>query len=145
MNVYEATSLPSLGEEFPVAQVLKGSRCTCCEKIYFPPKRVCPKCLTIDEMDDIELNKRGKLISFTTTYAAPDEFPVPYILGCIELPEGFVLFSRICCESEEGLKIGIDMELKRVTLQQERTPKGKFGRKHLTWIFEPVLKEGNAK
>ena len=94
-------------------QLLAGSFCNKCGKIYFPPKRVCPECMTIDEMETRTLSTYGKLYSFTVSYVGPEGFEPPYAYGWIDLPEGIRLFSPLtqCEPFEERLRLGMTVEM----------------------------------
>lgn len=62
------------------------TRCKKCSKATFPPKLDCASC-SASEMEWIELNDPGKLITFTTVMYGPAGFEnqVPYTIGVILL------------------------------------------------------------
>ena len=94
-------------------QVLMANSCPGCGKIYFPPQRVCPACMTMDQMDRRPLSKRGRLYSFTVSYAGPPGFELPYAYGWVDLPEGIRLFSLLtqCEPFEDRLQLDIPVEM----------------------------------
>jgi len=90
-----------------------GSRCRKCGRVYFPLKRACPDCMVWDEMDEVPLSKKGKLVSYSVSRDPLRGFPIPYAFGYVMLPEGIMLYSLFtdCEPYEEKLKIGMDMEM----------------------------------
>ena len=64
-----------------------GLKCRRCETYTVPPQKVCSACLS-EEMDVIELSRKGTLRSFTVIYTAAEGFQAPYIVGLVELSEG---------------------------------------------------------
>ncbi|MEM3562398.1 MAG: Zn-ribbon domain-containing OB-fold protein [Candidatus Jordarchaeaceae archaeon] len=117
--------------------ILVGSKCKSCGQIYFPRKRVCPNCMTIDEMEEVELSRRGKIYSYTIAYVGPLEY-APYAFGFVELPEGISIFTHFtdCEPFEEKLKIDMEVELSsgKITTDED-------GTEVIGWKFRPV-KEG---
>ncbi len=74
---------------------LKVSKCTKCNRIYFPVRHNCPDCLD-SKVQEVPLSKRGKLYSYSITHMKPLVKGVvdpPYANGIIEFPEGFKLFA----------------------------------------------------
>ncbi len=51
---------------------LYGVKCKKCGSIFFPPKRVCPRCGAIDEFEPFKLSRRGKIVTFTRERAIPN-------------------------------------------------------------------------
>ena len=119
------------------APILVGSRCKSCGRVYFPKKRVCPECMTIDEMEEAELSRRGKILSYTVAYVGPLEY-APYAFGFVELPEGIRVFTHFtdCEPFEEKLKIGGEVELTagRITTDED-------GTEVIGWKFRPIRED----
>jgi uncharacterized OB-fold protein len=76
----------------------------------------CEQCQS-DNLEDIELSRRGKLYSYSIMYypapppyKPPDPF-VPYGLGWIELPEGLTVLSHLTENDPNKLHVGMEMEL----------------------------------
>jgi uncharacterized OB-fold protein len=116
-------------------QVMVGSKCKNCGKIYFPKKRVCPSCLKIDEMEEVPLSKRGKLYSYTIAGVGPVGFKPPYAFGWVDLPEGVRVYSLLtqCEPFDEKLKLGIDVEMVMEKITQDYEGNEGYGYK-----FRPV-------
>lgn len=68
---------------------LLGLKCKDCQAITCPPKMTCQEC-TGTNLDIIELSGNGKIVTFTTSYVAPEgrEDEVPYTVVMVELDEG---------------------------------------------------------
>lgn len=68
---------------------LLGLKCKSCSNITIPPKMTCQECGGTD-LDIVELNKRGKIVTFTLVQVAPEgrQNEVPYIIALVKLEEG---------------------------------------------------------
>jgi uncharacterized OB-fold protein len=68
---------------------LLGLKCQACGAINVPPKMACRQCASLD-MNVIELNGSGKILTFTTVYVAAEgrEAEVPYIIVMVALDDG---------------------------------------------------------
>jgi uncharacterized OB-fold protein len=96
-----------------------ATRCKVCGDTFFPSRDFCanPDCGS-QEVEEIQLSKRGKLYSYTIQYYQPPKPFVsvsPYVplgIGLVEFPEGV----RICgqmvdCNPELDLKLNLDVEM----------------------------------
>jgi uncharacterized protein len=92
---------------------LIGSQCLICKEVVFPAKTHCPACCS-KQIEQVYINPRGKLYSFTVVYqAGPIGYkgPVPYGVVKVEMSEGLRI-SGYCTENNVAkLKPGMDMEL----------------------------------
>ena len=108
---------------------LLGSRCAC-GVATFPAQSNCPRCG--DDMEEIELPRRGTLFTWTTQSFRPKGPPegyylgpeseegfVPYFLGYVELPDACKVETRLIGDAFE---IGDEMEL--VVVPFRRDPQG---------------------
>ncbi|MFC1872902.1 Zn-ribbon domain-containing OB-fold protein [Chloroflexota bacterium] len=132
-NVIEgAFYVPASPQEQPY---LKGSQCSKCGYVAFPPKGVCPMCVRDDTMTGITLRTTGKLESFTIVRQAPPGFTAPYMLGMVRLPEGPEIFSIItgCEVKDDVLKIGQEMELVIEKIRDDDE-----GNEIIGWKFKPA-------
>lgn len=68
---------------------LLGLKCNDCQAITCPPKMTCQEC-TGTNLEVVELKGKGKIVTFTTIYVAPEgrENEVPYTIVLVELEEG---------------------------------------------------------
>ncbi len=90
---------------------LVGSKCLSCGARYYPPRNSsCIKCG--GELVDVELPRRGKLLSYTVIYQAPGiyRFASPYIVGFIELEDGTRLFAMLTDVELDEVKVGMEVE-----------------------------------
>lgn len=101
--------------------VLVGSRCRACQHVAFPKETVfCknPACAG-DELDDVELSRRGRVWSYTDAQYQP---PAPYVprsdpyqpfaIAAVELPEGLVVVGQVADGfGTADIKVGTEVEL----------------------------------
>lgn len=80
---------------------LMGVRCPACDRLYLPPRAICPQCHS-DALAWVELAGRGKLAAFTSVYVGPSAMVAegynrnnPYLTGIVELAEGVKISARI--------------------------------------------------
>ena len=92
---------------------LLGTKCENCEKIFFPPRKICPDCRREGKPVPIEFSGKGKVYSFTVIRAPPEGFEsfAPYVVGIIELNEGPMLTSQIVDCIPEDVSIGMPVEV----------------------------------
>jgi len=110
------------GEEYPLTieqfykfigeKKLMGAKCNKCGNILVPPRPICPKCFS-NNLSWIQLENRGKLLTYTVIHVAPGMFQqmVPYAMGIIELKNGVRLPGIIQGVKHEDLKIGMELEV----------------------------------
>lgn len=96
-------------KEGPSGISLVAYKCTSCGKVAFPKTDYCVSCLN-KEMKEIELSRRGKLYSYTTTYYPVSRFKPPHSIGFIDLPEGVRILAPLAA-SDKGFKVGAEMEM----------------------------------
>jgi hypothetical protein len=84
-------------------------RCRDCAAVRYPPRALCPTCLSA-ATDWVRASGRGTVYSFTVTHQnhAPgfrDE--VPYVLAFVELEEGPRLMTNIVGCAPDAVRIGM--------------------------------------
>jgi len=92
---------------------LVASRCAACGETSFPPRADCARCRA-GEFDFVEIDRHGRLVTFTTIAAAPAGFEevAPYTLGVVDLREGGRLLAWLGESLSAGeIEIGIDVEV----------------------------------
>ncbi len=100
---------------------LTSTKCTKCGKIAWPPRIVCPICLSAD-LEWISLGTEGELYAFTEMkLGAPLGFAedVPFCVGMVKLDK-VLISSRIDNVKYDELKIGDKVKLKVVELEDGR-------------------------
>lgn len=89
---------------------LVAHQCGNCQKIYFPPRDVCPICHrdSIGKMKEVSLSGKGVIDSFTVVHDVPSPFvrQRPYILAIIKLDEGPSLTGQIVDSDPGEVEIG---------------------------------------
>lgn len=100
---------------------LTTTKCKKCNKLLWPPRIVCPSCLS-NEFEWVDLGNEGELYAFTEMrLGAPLGFvqDVPFCIGIVKI--GSLLISaRIDDAKYEELKIGDKVRLKIVELEDGR-------------------------
>ena len=108
-------------EQFLNEEKLMGSRCKNCDVLFAPPRPLCPKCCGT-EMEWVEMEGKGKLVTFTSISVGP-QFMIdeghdrnnPYITGVVRLEEGVNVVARIeglDGSKPEAIKIGTHLAVK---------------------------------
>ncbi len=114
MSAYKKT-LPRIDEEsrgfWEALQrhELYFQRCADCCTDRFPPRAVCPACLS-DHTQWIRASGRGRVYSFTVTYQnqAPGfREELPYVLAVVELDEGPRMMTNITGCAPDAVRIGM--------------------------------------
>ncbi len=101
---------------------LLGSRCTSCQKVFFPQQALCTACFQEGTLKEQPLTCKGKLYSFTIVEReslAPKGFQVPYAYGYVNLPEGVRVLSKIVGWMPETLKIDAEVEMVLEEIRQD--------------------------
>ena len=91
---------------------LVGQRCKNCGSVWWPKRFACAKCCHRD-LEEIPLQKRGKLFSYAILRQAPRNtvMKAPYAVGLIELPEGCRFWAAMDCADLEKIHIGQEVEV----------------------------------
>jgi uncharacterized protein len=86
-------------------------RCCSCRKLRFPFQPVCGFCQS-DTWELAESRGAGTVYSFTRVHHPPQSgFPVPYVVGLIELDEGARVVGLLKDEPDGGFEIGTRVEV----------------------------------
>lgn len=128
--------VPMRWREIPQHYRLEGSKCTKCNKIYFPPRLVCPICHSTS-LEKVFLPKKGKIVTFTTVRVAPRTFElyVPYSVALIELEDGTRLTAQLTDCNPSEVYIGMPVE----TIIRKINTEGKSGPIFYGYKFRPEL------
>ena len=91
---------------------LMAAKCNECGTVLLPPKPMCTKCLSTN-LQWIELEGAGKLLSYTVIYIAPEQFQsiTPYTVGIVELQNGLRLPGMIRDVNAEEIRVGMDLKI----------------------------------
>ena len=88
-------------------------RCRDCSIWRFPPRAVCPACLS-SATEWVRVSGRGTVYSFTVTHQnqAPGfRDALPYVLAIVELAEGPRLMTNIVGCAPDAVRIGMPVEV----------------------------------
>lgn len=90
---------------------LIGTRCLKCGAVFYPPRRICPKCRN-RKLEEIELPRKGKLITFTVVRSPPAGYEryAPYVLGVIELENGVKVIAQLTDVDINEVHTGMEVE-----------------------------------
>jgi uncharacterized OB-fold protein len=100
---------------------LTTTKCKKCGKLSWPPRIVCPDCLS-NELEWVDLGNEGELYAFTEMrVGAPLGFveDVPFSIGIVKIGD-LLISARIDNAKYEELKIRDKLRLKVVQLDDGR-------------------------
>ncbi|MFQ6065003.1 MAG: Zn-ribbon domain-containing OB-fold protein [Candidatus Bathyarchaeia archaeon] len=109
--------------KFVSERKLMAAKCKKCGKLLLPPRPVCTECVSTD-LRWVELEKRGKLLTYTAIHVSPSQFQsmAPYVVGIIELRGGAKLPGMIRDIEPEKIKVGMQLEVDFDTTQPSEWP-----------------------
>jgi hypothetical protein len=86
-----------------------GTRCGCCNRVYVPPRKVCPSCFT-ENPEWVEVSDEGVLLTYTVARrqlaALPEQAPV--FFGLVKLDGADTALLHHLGELDEAeLRIGM--------------------------------------
>ena len=88
-------------------------RCRACGTNRFPPRAVCPACLS-SATEWVQASGRGTVYSFTVTHQnqAPGfRESLPYVLAVVELEEGPRMMTNVVGCAPDAVRIGMPVEV----------------------------------
>ncbi len=90
---------------------LIGSICNKCGRRYYPKRKICGVCGSRD-LTDIELPRRGRLLTYTIIRVPPTKYKnyAPYAVGIIELSDGTKVLAQLTDVDLNEIKIGMELE-----------------------------------
>ncbi len=107
---------------------IETTKCKECSTLIWPPRSVCPKCLSLN-LRWVPLPKKGELVAFTLAYiGGTHDEKTPIIVGAIQMQGGVRLLGRISGVGYESLRRGM-----KVKFASARLVDGKP-----YWEFTPV-------
>ncbi len=103
---------PNYWRAMPQRYRYEAAKCKSCGKIFFPPRLVCDKCKS-REFETIQLNREGKVLTYTIIRVAPSQFvdQAPYPIAVVELKDGVRLLTQISDCDVDKIKIGMQVKL----------------------------------
>ncbi len=105
--------VPRFWREIPNRYNLIGTKCKNCNKVFFPPRYICPNCRRVGKLEPYKLKGRGKIYSYTITYVPSNGFEdqVPYVLAIVELEDGPKITTQVTDCDPNDIKIGDEVEI----------------------------------
>ncbi len=105
---------------------IETTRCTQCSTVLWPPRSVCPNCLSL-ELRWVPIPKTGRLEAFTLAYIGGSQGEkTPFVVGAINMEGGIRLLSRITGTGIENLSQGMKVRFLRAKLVDGK-PYWEFG------------------
>jgi hypothetical protein len=106
--------------QFLAEKKLMATRCTACNKLYLPPRAICPQCHG-DQLEWAEMQGHATLIAFTSVYVGPTAMNAagysrenPYCTGIVQLDNGLAISAQILgvdARQPEQIKIGAPLTI----------------------------------
>ncbi len=97
--------------EIPGRYNLIGTKCKNCEKIFFPSRSLCPECrrASMGKMEEVHLNRRGEVFSFSVIYEAPDcnNNIKPYAVAMVKNDDGVLISAQLVDVDLDMIHIGM--------------------------------------
>jgi hypothetical protein len=91
---------------------LIGSRCKSCNEYFHPKRVVCANCYS-EDLEEIPLSKKGRIVTYTIGRTSHPMTPMtaPFITAQVELPNKVYVLSLITGIDLDKVKIGTEVEL----------------------------------
>lgn len=92
-----------------------ATQCPTCQKVYSPPRPLCPDCLNITEW--INLPNTGTVRTFSTLYFSPNTnddvraLETPYILAYVQIDGADTLFPHLLKAPPDTVSIGMRVKI----------------------------------
>jgi uncharacterized OB-fold protein len=111
---------PRYHREIPQRYRLEAAKCTGCDKVLFPPRKICPQCGG-EAFAPTVLPTRGKVVTHTTIWIPPAAFEdqKPYVVAVVELENGVRLTCMVADAPPDKVAIGTQVELIFRRIQKE--------------------------
>jgi len=111
---------PKIHRAMPQRYRYQANKCKKCDKIFFPPRQVCPGCKS-EDLEPVTLNREGKLLSYTIIRVPPSQFKdeAPYAVGIVELEGGGRITAQIADCDFNDLKIDMTVRMEFRKIQEE--------------------------
>jgi len=89
-----------------------GSKCTHCNRYFYPKRTICSSCRRAGKMEEVKFSGKGKIFSYTVIRVPPSGFKIyaPYVIAIVELEEGCKLVSQVVDVEPEQVEIGMPVK-----------------------------------
>ena len=87
-------------------------KCADCGTVRYPPRPVCPNCLSTNTTW-LPISGKGKVYTYVTYHQAPGDWAsrVPYNVTMVELEEGLRMWSNVVNCKPEEVYVGMPLEI----------------------------------
>lgn len=86
---------------------MMGVKCKSCGRVFYPKRSTCLSCRS-QEVEEVELGDRCKLVTYTELYAIPiGVHKIPLVLGIVEFDNGARATGQI---EADHVKIGMQLK-----------------------------------
>ena len=90
---------------------LHGLKCKNCGSVHYPPQRVCPKCRTTDQYDEVRLSeKRGTLFTYSADNLCARR-EAPRVTAIVDFDGGGRMATIMTDKVLEDLSVGMPVEM----------------------------------
>ncbi len=104
-------SMSALWRDRNQAFPLHGLKCKACGNVHYPPQRVCPKCRTKDQFEEIRLSdKKGKLFTFSADYLCSRR-ETPRVTAIVDFEGGGRMATIMTDRVLEEIQVGMPVEM----------------------------------
>jgi len=108
---YWQLSAPALWRERNRILRFHGVKCKLCGTVQYPPQRVCSKCHTKDQFEEVRLaDERGTVFSFSMDYVS-SEIDVPIVVPIVEFEGGTKVTCYMTDRVVKEVKVGMEVEM----------------------------------
>ena len=105
------TDLPYVWRQKNAYLQFKGYKCKRCERINYPKTLKCIECGS-EDLEEVQLARTGRVLTYIVNYYMPDEFDRPLGQGVVEMDGGGRLMTQFTeIESEKDIEIGMPIEI----------------------------------
>ena len=99
---------------------LTTTRCKACKHIAWPPRIVCPECVS-DHLEWVDFPPTGKIYAFTTQVGGvPPGFQAPLVYALIDFDNGVRIISPLIETTPEEVHVGDEVVLRVVDAPRDR-------------------------
>jgi len=125
--------------EIPGRYNLKGSKCECCGRTFFPKRDFCPSCRrdSVGKIVERKICRKGEIFSFSVIYEAPEcnNLLKPYAVVLVKTEDGILLAGQLVDVDLATIAIGMKV---RAVLRKLDTD-GEDGVIHYGFKFVPAI------
>lgn len=103
---------------------LATTRCLYCKTIKWPPRTVCPQCMS-DELEWVDIPTPGKIYAYTVAMGAiPSGFEPPLVYALVDFDNGLRMLTPLVDTRPEEVREGALVELEVLKVNRDRVLPG---------------------